>query len=71
VLGVLGVLKVLGVLGRLWLFFAALTLFIRPASGQTVWEPPNELAVPASNRLTIRFRNAILDALDVWKMTVS
>ena len=39
--------------GRLWLFFAALTLFIRPASSQTVWEPRNELAVPGDSKPTV------------------
>ena len=40
--------------GRLWLFFVVLTLSIRPASGQTVWEPPNELAVPGDSKPTVR-----------------
>ena len=40
--------------GRLWLFFVVLTVSIRPASGQTVWEPPNELAVPGDSKPTVR-----------------
>jgi hypothetical protein len=40
--------------GRLWLLFVVLTLPIRPASGQSVWEPPNELAVPGDSRPTVR-----------------
>jgi hypothetical protein len=43
---------------RLWLFFVVLTVYIRPVSGQTVWEPPNELGVPGDSKPAVR-REAI------------
>jgi hypothetical protein len=39
---------------RLWLFLVVLTVSIRPASGQTVWEPPTDLAVQGDFKPTVR-----------------
>lgn len=42
------------VIARLWLFLVVLTLSVRPASGQTMWEPPSELSVQGDHRPTMR-----------------
>jgi hypothetical protein len=39
---------------RLWLFLLVLPFSIRPASGQTVWEPPSDLSVPGNHKPTVR-----------------
>ena len=52
----------------LWLFLLVLPLSIRPASAQTVWQPPHQLSIPGNYKPTIH--RELITSLRIADLTV-